>query len=356
MGKKTLWCPGHKPPPKLPLLGWRIANHLWHPGRRSGLGPQEQVSSLLDSRLMEDGTVDPSEIAAQALEENTRARAVAEAKRFAAWLQQMAKTKFRMVTKPTGAAMVTRYVQSRVVASRRLSPRLQVTSPSTPKTWIRLLAIAYPGKISDRQRDVAALLKGYHALAPALRPLERDVEGRWERALGVTWTRFRAAKTATERRCLFALWLVIRMQRDGLRPKAALRAPLPQTSRSRKKIGSESFYEIAVLLDKDNPVGQQPAPRKRLIPWSVDVEAGMSLLPYPNGKAAVKALVDHRRRLLAEHNIRDTRSARRDALTAAEAQGLDPGAVGNHRPGSASTPRYIMSATPTAIQLALSRK
>jgi hypothetical protein len=122
-----------------------------------------------------------------------------------------------------------------------------------------------------------------------------------------------------------------------------------------KVVKGKRYFEVSILLDKDNVVGQVPAPRKRLIPWTEERAKGMALLPYPNEQAAVKRLLQKRASVLRAHGIRDARSARRDALTAAEAAELDPGAVGNHRPGSTSTPRYILSATPTVVQLALAR-
>lgn len=357
MEKKTLWCPQHRPPGRLPILGWQVAGYLWHPGRRTGLGSQEEVSDIQNSQSMVDGAADPLVVAAQSLDETTRARAVAEAKRFRTWLQNISSRKSTKAVKPSGEAngarFVMKYVHGRVLASRLLSPRLQVNSPSTPKTWVRLLAIAYPGKVSEKERGLSALLKGYHALAPALRLTERGVQESWDRALRRVWKEFETASTKEGRRLAFALWLTLELQMSGLRPLAAARGSLPQATRVAKEVKGQKFFEVSILLDKDNVVGQVPAPRKRLIPWTEERAKGMALLPYPNDQGAIKQLLQKRVAVLRAHGIKDARSSRRDALTAAEAAELDPGAVGNHRPGSASTPRYILSATSTAIQLAL---
>ena len=217
------------------------------------------------------------------------------------------------------------------------------------------MGIAYPGKVSEKERSVAALLKGYHALAPALRQTERGTREHWERARQDAWREFECALSKEERRRAFALWLILTLQMTGFRPRAAARGPLPQAQRKVVTIRGERYFEVSVLLDKDNVVGQIPAPRKRLLAWTKELTKGMDLLPYPNDKAAIKELLAKRQALLKRHGIHDARSSRRDALTAAEAENLDPGAVGNHRPGSASTPRYILSTTPTAVQLALAR-
>jgi len=151
-----------------------------------------------------------------------------------------------------------------------------------------------------------------------------------------------------------ALWLVLMLQRLGLRPLAALRGPLPQSERIFTPGDRE--LRVSVHIDKDNKVGVCSATRRRLLP----LPHGMAILlrrhlPYPNSATALRVLSAARNRMKRRFQIQDLRSARRNAISKAEDLGMDPAAVANHRPGSRATSHYTGSVTSVGLQRNLVR-
>lgn len=90
--------------------------------------------------------------------------------------------------------------------------------------------------------------------------------------------------------------------------------------------------------------------------WKVNGERvgeAQKLMPVPYDRS--KDLTKARKELLKSHGIDTTYSARRDALTMAEAEGIDPAKVAAHKPGSKRTAEYINSLVPTGVQEAMGR-
>ena len=292
----------------------------------------------------------PQQISAASILEDTRRRVIAEAVRFARWIDE---TEQRVGQQPWEYAVSYAHglLKKLAVSSGRKAER-----PTTVQTWFRLLQAAFPDQLGSRQESahLARYVTGLRARAPAAPVTERGMESNWARAVGYVASQLDKAESVTERRTWMALWLVLHLQVAGMRPLAALRGPLKQSKRHRLEVnGQGEVWSVEVLLDKDNKVGTVPAARKRQLQMSEGRGKGMLLLPYPNDTESVRRLVVLRREVKKRHGIADLRSARRDAMAWAEGVGLDPGAVGNHRPGSRATPVYTNTLTSTALQVAL---
>ena len=195
----------------------------------------------------------------------------------------------------------------------------------------------------ERTAHIRALLRGYQALAPAPPALERGREAQWTAASEAA-ARL-AQQTTPPPRIAAAVWLAIELGRQGMRPKAALRAAMGQSRRVRLPSG---MWEVHVHLDKDNPVGAVPACRRRRLPAAMWIDRAMAALPLQDDEWT--AAVAERRRLLLAEGVRTLYSARRDAGTAAERRGGTSlaAAVLNHKPNSATTPIYTGTTTPTS--------
>lgn len=150
--------------------------------------------------------------------------------------------------------------------------------------------------------------------------------------------------------------LTLELQIQGLRPLAALRGALSQARRERAMVSGQPAMRVSVVLDKDNKVGAVPAARQRLVVFLPPVlDRLFCHLPYPNDSASLVFLKQLRTKVKLKFGIRDLRSARRNAATAAEQQDLPAGQVLNHRPGSRSTANYTGSLTVPSLQASLAR-
>jgi hypothetical protein len=344
----TWWCSVHRPQDRIPILGWKIRPHFLHPGREP-LPTEWEVAAQFD-----DIPTSPAAVAAKSITEDHRRRTLAEVKHFSDWL--VSHKSPRLLRKLPPETLIVNYIHQKLCRlAKHPVLRLRVKAPSVPTTWARRLVPAFDQTSNLlRAAQLGLLLRGYQALAPSLRPVERDVEARWESMR--RWCKAQAPRQTTlpQRRLYAALWLGVELQVRGFRPKAAMRGPLPQGERLKQPshpLGPS--WRVSVLLDKDNAVGVVPALRRRLIPSDRETDRLMSLLPYPNDRTALTTLTNLRSRVRLQFGIRDLRSSRRDALKAAEAKNLDPGQVGNHRPGSMATPRYTGTMTPSSLQMAL---
>jgi len=296
-----------------------------------------------EKSTLDDVPTAPAAVSSRATRDDTRTRVLTEAKHFATWLSRH----------PWGSDL-TRVEPGRLVISfiherlRRaiVRPVRPVTRPSTPETWIRRLQAAFPSRLRRAEPAFTRYIKGLYALAPAPPLTERDVQPCWKAAQEDA---FRKA-TRADSQMAAALWLIIAVQRKGLRPLPALRSVLPQA----KRTWCDHELTVRVLIDKDNPVGRIPAPRTRTVRVPPQMQSLLRRhLPIPNDRATLTQLAAKRAKLLRKHGLRDARSARRDAGAAAHAEEMDVGAVLNHRPGSAATPRYANSTTPAATVRAL---
>lgn len=251
-------------------------------------------------------------------------------------------------------------------------PARAVARPSTVVTWARRLEAALPDLArSTRRQPVLGYLQGVQAAAPALSPnVQRGVEEGWAAAIA---TAFRAATARSATPIHAATWLTLTLQRLGMRPLAALRGSLPQAERllrtvtlptagrasdarttrspTRQTNRGTRLWQIKVLLDKHNRRGAVAAPVSRWILASPSIDAVMARLPV--GYEDVAAVARMRAQLLAEQGVRQTYAARRDAAAQADARGLSPHEVLNHRPGSRSTPGYVGATTPVSVMQAL---
>lgn len=346
-GDMTLWCAVHAPPARIPVLGWPVATTLWHRGRDSMPTAAREGASRLPVTL----PASRGQVAALATTEETRSRTVAEVRRLARWASVRGAQMVAQRAEP--ATVLAEYTWDAVQAgAMHPDPRRRVTRPSTPRTWVRRLVAAVPVlRGAERAAAVTRLLRGLQALAPAASPLvQRGLESEWQRALDAAAEMVRA-RGATP--VAAATWLALELGRLGMRPKPAVRGAMAHSERVRRHVGGATVWEVRVQLDKDNPIGRVGAPRKRWLPSSALTEKVMQLLPV--GDSDVPEVLATRKRLLRAQGVNQTYVARRDAAAAMEeAQG--PAAVAallNHRPGSAATPGYAGTTTPTQLLKAM---
>lgn len=379
---RTAWCPGHRPVRVVPVLGWKIAPSLLHPGRAADPGSHESVGRLSGAMLSE---LSVDQVAARSILEPSRRKVVAMVSKFADWvllhrlqarraggdkqkerrlvmqflldngravasgrrkknmLQNINQNIISAVRKRVCAKDTTRVISAGGRAARAEEPGVR---PTTMTTWARLLASAFPEKLG---RWLEGFMKGLSALAPASPPVERGNDLPWAKVQETARMDFKKNPS----RVSAAVWLAIALQRVGLRPKAALRAAMISGSRSWSHLGGAQGLRVAVLLDKDNPVGLSPAPRVRFLPVSEHPHLPQLLRHLPLRDKEYKSAFDKRKELLAEQGVSYVISARRNAGEKADQMAVDPGQVLNHRPGSRSTVRYVGSATPAATVRAL---
>ena len=341
---RTLWCPDHRPPSTVPRLNWRVNPLIFHPGRPDHPSEEVEARSQLPTTL----PAHPLHVVGLAMLEESRWRIVLEVRRLTLWA-----LRHDHLTPTTDRHhALAAYIHDTVTSLRsHPSPNLRVTRPTTPDTWVRRL---HTGVLELRHAAkwpvIHALLRGYHALAPApSQQTQRGVAQEWQQAMDDVLRSFQRRPTTT----LAALWLTLELQRSGFRPKTAVRGTLPQAQRERQRIDGVYVWRISVTLDKDNPVGQLPAPRRRWIPSTTTTDRIMQHLPYGSTQDDYERLKAARRQVLAARGITQTYAARRDAAEAAERLDLPVAALLNHRPNSASTPGYANTATPTSLLRAL---
>lgn len=341
----TLWCPLHRPPHRIPFLHWLTSPLIQHPGRSDI--PDVTVESR-DRLSLDIIPHHHEQVASLTWLEQSRWRIVAEILRFTIWVKSRRPP---LDSQACPRATLCEYVHTLVRAlSAHPLPHRRVTRPTTPRTWVKLLSLGIRKLAgAEHWREVKALLTGYAALAPAPSTgTLRGVSDRWMAARDAVQDRFKRAPS----RRLAALWLSLELGRQGLRPKPAIRGCMGMSQRSLYQptgVSSALVWRVRVSLDKDNKVGGVPAPRVRYITKSPIVDQVMEFLPF-NDYLEVK---EARKRILAVFGVSQVYSARRDAAEAAEASGLDVGALLNHRPGSRHTPGYAATATPTSLCLAL---
>ena len=336
---ETLWCTAHRPPPaRLPVVGWRVSLGLGHPGRADAPNRMEMQARF--------GALppQPEQVMALSQTEESRWRVVQELRKLTTWLRSRPRS---IGPKTHPGVVIVRYVHAMVrVLAEHPDPRRRVTRPSTPRTWIRRLAHALPIQARAWRLPVARILKGYASLAPAPSPtVQRDVQSAWRCAMDDAWRTFQAAPTSMAA----AVWLSLELMRQGLRPRAAFRGVSEMGLRTRRS--SPPVWEVRVLIDKDNPVGRQPAPRRRWVAAAPVVDAMMRALPLE--PEAFGRWMEARRKVLRRYGIRQAYAARRDAAAAAESGGLDVSGLLNHRPGSMTTPIYTNTATATSLLMAM---
>ena len=347
----TIWCPRHAPPPqRLPLVRWRVAATLRHPGRETDPTEAELEDRLPESCSLPTG---PVQTAALAIQEESRWRVVLELRRLVAWLA-MATTRRRFGPQSRPDAVIAAYMHEQVRALRaHPDPHRRVTRPTTPGGWLRRLAYGLPDHsrlLQARGALTTRLLAGYAALAPAPSTLvQRDVTAQWQAALDEAWEQFRRRQTRDHA----ALWLMLELARQGLRPRAAFRAVTTLGQRRQLTPTSKAppVWELAVHVDKDNPLGRCPAVRRRWLPVVPLISTMMALLPVPVGD--YNDLMELMRAALRRQGVRQVYAARRDAGASAEAAGHDAAALLNHRPGSRTTPVYTGTTTPTTLLQAM---
>ena len=336
----------------------------------------------LPSATDERSTLDPASIppthlalASQHQLEESRWRVVYEIRRFALWAQLTSSPRLTPTTNVATTIAFYLHHLTRTLASHP-EPRRRVTRPSTTATWFRRLAAGIPAVADVRRAPlITRTLKGLQALAPAQSPyVLRNVSDRWQRATDAALQATTRSNTSSVTLAA-ALWLALELQRQGLRPLAAVRATLPQARRLQRSVNlplaarprptrrptrsapalaaqaQARVWEVSVLLDKDNSVGALAAPRRRWIASTPAVDRAMKALPLPYDRQS--ELIEARRSLLRQHDITQTYAARRDAAAAAEERSLPLTQLLNHRPGSRSTPVYAGTSTATALLQAL---
>jgi hypothetical protein len=336
----TLWCPKHQPIRILPVLGWVVPERFLHPGRHC------LPTAVEERHTVEEIPLTPAHVQALSILESSRTRAMAEVRRFAAWLSGSRLP----LTSLKPLELVQQFVHDQLrQLLRHTSASRRVSRPTTPAVWIRHLCSVFHRYLPPASA-FRPYLAGLRTLAPAPPPVEREVSVLWQRA--ITYTRARAVRSAGSQRLWVALWVVLSLQALGFRPLAALRGPLPQ-SRLTRQTTPYLAWEVAVHIDKDNKTGAVPAFRRRLLRVCPFLDSTRSLLPYPNDPASLTRLAAKRLQVKHRFGIRDLRSSRRDALVAAEARGIDAAAVANHRPNSKATAAYTGSLTSRRLQLSL---
>ena len=377
----TWWCERHRPQ-RVTLvapLAWRMRESLMHPGR------EEQPSAREEQGWLRAGQV-PREVAqvqARAVTEGHRRKVVARAVDFAKWYGSL-RGEVRRRWGKDGAMVVAEYVHGKVLTGVELEGRRRVGAPTTPEQWVRLLSAAFVESAPIRSDGrLGRLLEGYHALAPGPRQQERDKRAEWLEARAEAAAGLEEAEDEEERQLWAAVWLMLTVQLLGARPREALgctmasarweqvkvatveqkespvkrrRARGPQGDRSVVSKGSpgvQQQWRVGVLITKVNPTGKTQS----RVWWRLPVGQRASEvhdnwpLPYERAKEAC----DIRKEILRKHGIDTTYSARRDALTMAEAEGVDPGKVAAHRPGSRRTAEYTNNLIPTSVQAAMAK-
>jgi hypothetical protein len=234
-------------------------------------------------------------------------------------------------------------------------PQRRVQRPSTPETWVRLLASGYSELMgAPRARTITSLLKGYRAMAPGPNPTSTAPRGlamQWQAAMDAVLDDFHKQPTP----CLAATWLALELTRQGMRPKPAIRGAMSHSQRTQRTLrlsqdtAPADVYEVKIHIDKDNPLGRVSAWRRRWIPVVPAVTRIMRKLPYDN----YDEIFDTRRRYLTAQGVPQVYAGRRDAAAYAEELAMPVDQLLNHRPGSASTPGYTMSVTATSLLRAM---
>lgn len=340
----TVWCPLHRPIATIPRLRWRVDRALLYPGRTDAT--VDETRSVIDPSTLPD---DPFQVAAMAITEDHRWRCHGELRRLIAWVRlTRRRTLLNHSSEPSTVVMYFVHDMVKVLAAHPESHR-RVTRPTTPRTWVRRLQAALP--VLRAAAGLQRFLRGYQALAPAVATTtHRGQTEQWTQTLDDAADIFRKRPSPMTA----ALWLAIALGRQGIRPKAALRATRrPSERRLIQTADHAPVWEVRIHIDKDNAVGAVQAHRIRYLPASPFTNRVMQHLPYPSGVAAYRTLFAVRRALLRRHGVTQVMSARRDAAEAAMRLGMDPGTVLNHRPGSRSTPGYTRSLTTPALAVAL---
>lgn len=344
---RTLWCPHHSPPlTELPILGWKVAPYLLHPGR-DPLPVSTEERSTLDPASF---PATPHQVMARSLVESSRLRALEEARLFGVWLTAHPDPAWLRSQPPTSVAL--EFLHSRLMAAL-VRPVRPVTRPTTGGNWAERLSSAFPGKLVKSQLDRWAL--GLRALAPAAPTVLRGVTAPLEQAISHCEDQILRQQDDRLRCMWMATWLALATSLRGFRPLPALRASLPQATRSLHVPAppGQPMIEVAVLLDKDNTVGATPAPRIRELPLPRALIPAFQLLPYPNDRVSLLALGRNRSMVAKAFGISDMRAPRRDAGSRAEQQNLSAHDVLNHAPGSRHDATYVGAVTSTATRKAL---
>lgn len=318
---------------------------LRHPGR-----PDEPDASAEDRDRLSITIIPQSHDQAAALSwlETTRWRVVSEVRRFATWATtRLPRLTPRACPRATLGEFVHTSLRALAVHPNR---NRRVTRPTTPRTWVKLLALGLPTLSgAEHWREIAAQLTGYATLAPApSTAIQRGVVDRWLAARDAVQSQF----ARTPKALVAAIWLSLELGRQGLRPKAAIRGAMSMARRTLiqlQKPSLTSAWKVQVVLDKDNKAGQVAAPRVRYIAKAPIVDLIMEYLPYDD----YRRIRDARKKVLATFGVSQVYAARRDAAEMAEATGLNVAALLNHQPNSRHTPVYAGTNTPTSLCLAL---
>lgn len=328
------------------MLHWKVPERLTHPGRQSlPLASEERSQFALTDFPSQVGHVQ-----ARSELEESRQRVQAEIAGFAAWVQRS-----RPSPRRAPVDLLLDYVHDKLTRLQtHPSPRLRVTRPTTPATWLRRLTDAFSDKVPRTSASIRTYLTGLRSLAPAPPPVERGNQGPWIAMLGHVRERFQAASKPPTVRLWGALLLALELQIQGFRPLAAIRGALSQSRRERAAVAGKPAMKVSVVLDKDNKVGAVPAARQRLVVFPPPVlDRLFRFLPYPNDKPSLLLLKGLRTQVRQKFGIRDLRSSRRNAAVEEEQRDRLAGPALNHRPGSKSTANYTGSLTAPSLQAGL---
>ena len=345
----TVWCPSHRPPGPIPRLGWTLSPIFHRPGRDSTPDANREAAVHITSDLPPDFR----RVASLSITEDFRWRVVLAARRLATWARST--PDLTPTTDPIRA--LAHHVHHLVrCLSRHPIPMRRVQRPSTPETWVRLLSAGYHDQLAaaPRHRMITSLMKGYHALAPGPTPTTtapRGLADQWQAAMDHLLTTFLQRPQPVTA----AAWLALEMTRQGLRPKAAIRAAMTHSQRTRHTVQQRAgdaraeVFEIRVHIDKDNPLGKVSAWRRRWLPVTPMVVRIMRALPCDEYQSIFRC----RRDALLAHGVPQVYAGRRDAAARAEELEQPVEQLLNHRPGSKSTPGYTGSVTASSLLRAM---
>lgn len=381
----TAWCPAHRPVSVIPFLRWRVTPYLLHPGRSDKPGVHETVSRL-SSVVLAELSID--QIAARSCLETSRRKVVSLVDKMRKWillhpagarrakgniqkerrlvmrflldhgretakglrtkrnmLQNMNKRNILSTKGVKGKSQAKKNVSVKQAGMKAEEPGVR---PTTMTSWARLLSAAFPEKLG---RGLEGFMKGLCALAPNAPEVERGNSASWDRVQEAARIEFLKDPNPIDA----AVWLAIYLQRSGLRPKAAIRAAMLSGTRVMTHLKGVPGLRVSVLIDKDNPVGRSPAPRVRFIRLKENPHLPRLLEQLPLPDEDYGSTFTKRKELLAAQGVSHVISARRNAAEKADDCDLSPNPILNHVPGSASTVRYVGSATPAAVVRALAQ-